>query len=32
MAFILGTLLFVLLVGFIDSRLPWPRPKTERQR
>ena len=25
MSFILGTLLFVVVVGRIDSRLPWPR-------
>ncbi len=25
MAFILGTLLFVVVAGFLDARLPWPR-------
>jgi hypothetical protein len=24
MAFILGTLLFVVVVGILDARLPWP--------
>ena len=26
MSFILGLVLFVGVIGFIDSRLPWPRP------
>ena len=26
MSFILGTVLFVAGVGFVDSKLPWPRP------
>ncbi len=27
MAFILGTLLFVVVAGLVDQRLPWPRPE-----
>lgn len=27
MAFIVGTLFFVVVVGVIDTRLPWPRPR-----
>ena len=26
MAFILGTLLFVVVAGLVDRRLPWPSP------
>jgi hypothetical protein len=26
MSFIVGTVLFVVVLGIIDSRLPWPRP------
>jgi hypothetical protein len=25
MAFIIGLVLFIIVVGFIDSGLPWPR-------
>jgi len=32
MAFILGTLFFVVVVGVIDARLPWPRPRQPGQR
>ncbi len=28
--FILGTFLFVVVVGLLDARLPWPRPVTRR--
>jgi hypothetical protein len=28
MSFILGILLFVVVIGVIDARLPWPRPST----
>jgi hypothetical protein len=27
MQFILGVVLFVVVVGFVDSKIPWPRPK-----
>lgn len=27
MQFVLGVLFFVVIVGFIDSRLPWPRAR-----
>lgn len=27
MAFILGVILFVLVVGWIDAGLPWPDPR-----
>jgi hypothetical protein len=31
MAFLLGVLLFVPVVGILDARLiPWPRPQKER--
>jgi hypothetical protein len=26
-AFLIGTFLFVVIVGALDARLPWPRPK-----
>lgn len=26
MSFVVGTVLFVVVIGIIDSRLPWPRP------
>jgi hypothetical protein len=31
MAFILGTVLFVAVIGIVDSKLPWPRPATPRR-
>jgi hypothetical protein len=31
MAFFLGLLLFVIVVGAVDARLPWPRPSRERR-
>lgn len=27
MPFILGILLFVVVVGLIDARVPWPKPR-----
>jgi len=27
MAFILGVIFFVIVVGLIDARIPWPRPQ-----
>ena len=32
MAFVLGTLVFVILAGALDARLPWPRPEREARR
>jgi hypothetical protein len=29
MSFIFGTLFMVILVGYLDSRLPWPSAKKE---
>ncbi len=29
MSFILGTLLFVVVIGILDARLPWPSSKGE---
>jgi hypothetical protein len=29
-SFILGLLLFVVVAGVIDARLPWPRPQGKR--
>jgi hypothetical protein len=26
MAFIIGVVFFVVVVGLLDARLPWPRP------
>jgi hypothetical protein len=31
MSFLVGLLLFVVVVGILDARLPWPRPR-ERER
>jgi hypothetical protein len=30
MQFILGVFLFVVVIGVIDARLPWPSPRSER--
>jgi len=32
MAFFVGLLLFVVLVGRLDARLPWPRPRDSEVR
>jgi hypothetical protein len=32
MQFILGTFLFVVVIGVMDARLPWPRPTTKGAR
>jgi len=29
MAFILGTILFVVVAGWVDAGLPWPDPKSD---
>lgn len=29
MSFILGVILFVIVVGMLDARLPWPHPMPE---
>jgi hypothetical protein len=29
MQFILGVILFVVVIGVIDARLPWPDPRSE---
>jgi hypothetical protein len=29
MQFILGVLLFVVVVGLVDARVPWPRPRRD---
>jgi hypothetical protein len=31
MSFILGIVLFVVVVGRIDARLPWPSPRDARK-
>ena len=33
MQFILGVFVFVVVVGFVDARLPWsdPRPRKEKR-
>lgn len=30
MAFVAGTLLFVVVIGLLDRALPWPRPVSAR--
>jgi hypothetical protein len=32
MAFVVGVLFFVIVVGLIDARLPWPRPRQSGRR
>ena len=32
MSFILGLILFVVVIGIWDARLPWPRPDGERAK
>lgn len=32
MSFILGIVLFVVVVGRLDARIPWPRPRVEGLR
>jgi hypothetical protein len=30
MSFIIGVVLFVVVVGMLDARLPWPKPRATR--
>ncbi len=30
MSFIVGLILFVVVLGVLDSRLPWPKPRDTR--
>jgi len=30
MSFIVGVILFVVVIGALDARLPWPSPRAER--
>jgi hypothetical protein len=32
MAFVLAVFLFVVVIGVIDARLPWPDPKSKKVR
>jgi hypothetical protein len=32
MSFIVGLLLFVVVAGIIDAKLPWPRPRAGQRR
>ena len=32
MAFFVGLLLFVVIVGRLDARLPWPGPRDSEER
>lgn len=32
MSFILGLILFVVVIGLMDARLPWPRPAARSDR
>jgi hypothetical protein len=29
MSFVLGLILFVVVAGIIDAKLPWPRPRRD---
>jgi hypothetical protein len=31
MSFMIGVILFVVVVGLLDARLPWPSPRSKRQ-
>jgi len=32
MQFILGVLVFVIVIGIIDAKLPWPKPRSKDRR
>jgi hypothetical protein len=32
MSFVIGLVLFVVVVGVLDARLPWPSPRAEPAR
>jgi hypothetical protein len=32
MSFVLGSIVFIALVGALDARLPWPRPRVKGGR
>jgi hypothetical protein len=32
MSFFVGLLLFVVVVGILDAKLPWPRPRDGEKR
>jgi hypothetical protein len=32
MQFILGVIFFVVVVGLVDARLPWPKPRPPERR
>jgi hypothetical protein len=32
MQFILGVIFFVVVVGLIDAKLPWPKPRREAEK
>ena len=32
MQFILGVIFFVCVVGMVDARLPWPKPRPDAKR
>jgi hypothetical protein len=32
MSFFVGLLLFVVVVGILDAKLPWPRPRAPESR
>lgn len=32
MQFLLGVFLFVIVVGLVDARVPWPRPRQRDTR
>jgi hypothetical protein len=31
MSFVIGLVLFVAVVGALDARLPWPKPRVEKE-
>jgi hypothetical protein len=31
MSFVIGVILFVVVLGALDARVPWPRPRGKRE-
>jgi hypothetical protein len=31
MAFVLGVIVFVVIIGVLDARLPWPDPRSKEE-
>jgi hypothetical protein len=32
MQFVVGVLVFVIVIGFVDARLPWPPPRPKDRK